>query len=131
MLWKGYDVLTIILDHIRDSLVQVGLLDSSIIDLTNDQASGNFDHAYTNHENDVILECEYIAAHHAINGQYGKYLSKCHRKIKETLERYDTSVFTAVSDIPDEGTLSVRDYCFGMLSSTLDDRYLLTQRILF
>ena len=45
VLWKGYDVLTIILDHIRDSLVQVGLLDSSIIDLTNDQASGNFDHA--------------------------------------------------------------------------------------
>ncbi len=104
-----------VLDHIRDSLVQVGLLDSSIIDLTLDQENSE---DCIDLEGGNSLECEYIAAHHAINGQYGEYLSRWNRKIKQMLERCEDKFFAVVSKIPDERGISVRDYSLGMLPYT-------------
>ncbi len=104
-----------ILDHIRDSLVQVGLLDSSVIDLSLDRENGQ---DYIDLDGKNGLECEYIAAHHAINGQYGEYLSGWNRKIKEMLERCEDKLFAVVSNIPDERGISVRDYSLGMLPYT-------------
>ena len=98
--------------YLRDSLVQVGLLDSSFIDL-----SGTSDSSTINSE--IVNECEYIAAHHAINGQYGQYLRDSYTKIGECLEQHKVDIFHAVSKIPNRADLSMRDYCSGMLPYTL------------
>ena len=98
--------------YLKDSLVQVGLLDSSFIDL-----SGTSDSSTVNSE--IVHECEYIAAHHAINGQYGQYLRDSYTKIGECLEQHKIDIFHAVSKIPNAADLSMKDYCSGMLPYTL------------
>ena len=102
------------LEYLKESLVQVGLLDSSIIDLSRERDGFDDDSQLCE-----VQECEYIAAHHAINGQYGKYLRRSYTNIKECLERNEKSIFSAASRISNEGALSMRDYCVGMLPYTL------------
>jgi len=98
--------------YLKDSLVQVGLLDSSFIDL-----SGTSDSSTINSEK--VYECEYIAAHHAINGQYGQYLRDSYTKIGECLEQHKVDIFRTVSKIPNAADISMKDYCSGMLPYTL------------
>lgn len=102
------------LAYVKESLIQVGLLDSSFIDLsermTSYEATSNTEQGY---------ECEYIAAHHAINGQYGQYLRQYYVKLGDCLEHNKVRIFNSASEITSETEVSMQDYASGMLPYTL------------
>lgn len=97
------------LSYLKDTLVQVGLLDFNIIDLKDGLQSSASDK----------LTCEYVAAHHAINGDYGKYLKDRYPKIAKCLSNNHVQLFRVASNINNELEISMRDYCVGMLIYTL------------
>lgn len=104
-----------VLNYVKEILVDLGLLDSSIIDLSEDVGEVGHDSL----PQKASLECEFIAARQAINGEYGEYLRRTYKFIKECLEGHQKMIFTSAAKMSDEEDRSMRDYCSGMLPYTL------------